>query len=224
MVTQPSRAPSAETETSYAERVLEESRGLSKGERTRARIQAAACRLLDDAPPRELTVGAVAAAADLSQGAFYVYFADRAALLETVLIGFVAHLQARMRSAGHAEPDDPARAATRVYVALFERNRGLMRCLVHHLDGFEEARAAFHRLNKEWLETVVRAAERNWRREGRRPDRAELMRRAYALGGMVDQYLSNLFLSVDPTVQALSADRAATIETLVDIWERGMRP
>jgi hypothetical protein len=50
------------------------------------------------------------------------------------------------------------------------------------------------------------------------------MRRAYALGGMVDQYLSSLLLSRDPTLIALSSDREATLETLSLIWERGMMP
>ena len=99
-----------------------------------------------------------------------------------------------------------------------------MRCLVQPLDGFPEAQAAFQRLNREWIDTVVASVERRQRREGAADPipRAELLRRAYALGGMVDQYLSNLLLSKDPNLAEISQDREAVLETLSLIWERGM--
>ena len=50
----------------------------------------------------------------------------------------------------------------------------------------------------------------------------EITRRAYALGGMVDQYLSNLFFSQDPGLIEISQDREAVLETLSLIWDRGM--
>ncbi|MCA1940502.1 MAG: hypothetical protein LDL26_05840, partial [Caenispirillum bisanense] len=56
------------------------------------------------------------------------------------------------------------------------------------------------------------------------PDRDELLRRAYALGGMVDQYLVALHVHRDPTLAALSADREAVVDTLTLIWKRGMTP
>ena len=50
----------------------------------------------------------------------------------------------------------------------------------------------------------------------------ELMRRAYALGGMVDQYLTALFLSQDRTLASVSKDPEAVIDTLSFIWQRGL--
>lgn len=197
-----------------------------KGERTRAALLSAVCALLDDHTPQDLTIAAICGAAGLSNGAFYVYFSDRGLLLDDLLTGFVGYAQAAMRAASRARPDDPVRAATRAYVALFRDNRGLMRCLVHHLDGFPEARAAFQRFNRDWLEGVVSSVERDLARQGRAGAiaREELLRRAYALGGMVDQYLSSLLLSEDPALLAVSGDEAAVLDTLDLIWERGMRP
>jgi hypothetical protein len=129
-----------------------------------------------------------------------------------------------MRAASENRPDETIRAATRAYFELFVQNRGLMRCLVHHLDGFSEAQSAFQRLNRDWIETVVAAVERKLQRDGRADAiaRPELLRRAFALGGMVDQYLSSLFLSKDPNLAAVSQDREAVLDTLTLIWERGM--
>jgi hypothetical protein len=76
---------------------------------------------------------------------------------------------------------------------------------------------AFERLNREWTETVVAA----WVRRSDTP-RDELLRRAHALGGMVDQYLIMLHFGSDPDLARISRDRAAVIETLSHIWQQGM--
>lgn len=193
-----------------------------KGERTRAAIRAAGCRLLNDRPLRSLTVAAVCKEAWIAHGTFYIYFADLGALVGDILRDFVAFLQAEMRAASHGPGRDPVRSATAAYFSLFEANPGLMRCLVGHLDDFPEAREAFHTLNRQWAETVVDAAAKRTPQGGTVPPRPELLRRAYALGGMVDQYLTALLLHRDPTLAAMSEDREATIDTLTLIWKRGM--
>lgn len=194
----------------------------AKGERTRLQILSAACSVLDRLGPQDFTVSAVCAQAGVSNGTFYLYFSDRTALLEELLVGFVVFLQVAMLEAGDGHRDDPVRAATASYVTLFRHNPGLMRCLVHHLDALPAARAAFHRLNRDWIETVVTAVERRLRKAGAAVDRDELTRRAYALGGMVDQYLSSLFLSRDDGLSAVSGDEDAVIDTLTLIWKRAM--
>ena len=208
----------------YAERLASDSEGRPKGERTRAQIQIVACRLLEGNRPQDLTISSICEAAGVSNGTFYIYFPDRHALLDALLTGFVDFLQASMRAASANRPDETIGAATRAYFELFSQNRGLMRCLVHHLDGFPEAQTAFHRLNRDWIETVVASVERKMQRDGRDGaiSRPELLRRVYALGGMVDQYLSNLLLSKDPNLAAVSEDREAVLATLTLIWERGM--
>ena len=129
-----------------------------------------------------------------------------------------------MHRASQQEPADPMRAATATYVALFEQNPGLMKCLINHLDGFPEAKKAFQTLNRQWLENVVAVTERRLALEGRSLAHDELMRRAYALGGMTDQYLTGLLLSNDPNMASFSSDRDAVIDTLNLLWRRGMEP
>lgn len=208
----------------YSERLASNSEGRPKGERTRAQIQIAACRVLEGSGPQDLTISSICDEAGISKGTFYIYFRDRNVLLEVLLTGFVEFLQSSMRAASANRSDETTRAATRAYFELFAQNRGLMRCLVHHLDGFPEAQTAFQRLNRDWVETVATSVQRKMQREGRQDviARPELFRRAYALGGMVDQYLSSLLLSKDPNLAAVSQDHEAVIDTLTLIWERGM--
>lgn len=206
--------------------LAERAQDKAKGERTRAQIMVAACHVLDRTAPQDVTIGAICRQAGIAHGTFYIYFTDRDALLADLLLGFVAHLQGRMLAAGHDAAHHRIRAATHAYATMFQQNKGLMRCLVHHLEAFPEARAAFHRLNHDWLDTVVSATQRRLAHQGRRGaiTKDELWRRAHALGGMVDHYLSSLFLSGEPGVVAVSDSLEAVIETLSLIWERGLEP
>lgn len=215
---------------SYAGVLAAEARGAAKGARTAQKIRIAACTLLERAVPGALTIADICREAGIAAGTFYLHFADQARLLDDLLLGFTRFLQTEMIGAGRASPREPVRAATEAYCRLFEENRGLMKCLIHHLDSFPAARDAFHRLNREWIDTVAAAARRRMRRAsggeggGDTLPEDELRRRIHALGGMTDQYLSSLLLSREPGLVAVSGDRAATIATLTTIWERGLRP
>jgi AcrR family transcriptional regulator len=208
----------------FAEALAERAAGARKSDRTRARLQSAVCDLLDGAVPADLRVDHVCERAGTSHGTFYVYFPDIRSLLTETLAAFVDFLEAALRAAGRDAPDRP-RAATRTYVALFEANRGLMRCLVSRAGDLPEANALFEAMNRRWAETVTDAAIRRAEAEGRlSPDRDDLLRRAYALGGMVDQYLVTLFFGTDATLAALSDDREAVVDTFTTLWTRGLAP
>ena len=200
--------------------------GEAKGARTAQALRIAVCTLLERTALQDLTIAAICKQAGVANGTFYLYFPDQGHLIDDLLQGFAAFLQAGMIHASEANPERSMHAATEAYARLFECNRGLMKCLIHHLDAFPGARAAFHRLNREWIETVVSAARRRLMREGRGDalSLAELTRRAYALGGMTDQYFSSLFLSQEAGLREVSTDRDEVIATLTTIWERGLQP
>ena len=210
----------------YAKVLAARSSAETKGQRTAQQIRIAACTLLQTEALHDLTVTAICKAAGVANGTFYLYFPDQTQLLNDLLQGFARFLQASMIRASHATPEQSIHAATRAYGMLFEQNPGLMKCLVHHLDQFAPAREVFHALNRDWIETVVAATQRRLIREGRGDaiSGAELRRRAYALGGMTDQYFSSLYLSREAGLVAISHDHEAVIDTLTTIWERGLEP
>ena len=222
----PHRHSSPSNHTSYPQFLAAQVEGEAKGARTAQALRIAACTLLERAALQDLTVAAICKQAGVANGTFYLYFPDQAHLLDDLLQGFAVFLQAGMIRASQTSPERSMRPATEAYARLFETNRGLMKCLIHHLDAFPAAREAFHRLNREWIETVVTAARRRLVREGRGEalPQAELLRRAYALGGMTDQYFSSLYLSQEPGLVDVSTNRDAVITTLTTIWERGLQP
>ncbi|MFX8868184.1 hypothetical protein ABTM84_19655, partial [Acinetobacter baumannii] len=70
---------------------------------------------------------------------------------------------------------------------MFAANRGLMKILLNHYEDFPQARAIFQGMNRAWIDTVVTSLRR---RLGAEIPGDEIVRRTYALGGMVDQYLA----------------------------------
>jgi AcrR family transcriptional regulator len=211
----------------YADEIANSAADGPKSERTQAGLQAAACGLLETVPPSDLKVTDICRKAGVAHGTFYVYFRDVRHLLAETLTAFVGFMQTVMRAAARGgDGSGRVRSSTTAYVALFEQNAGLMRSLVSRLDDLPEATDAFQRLNREWAETVAEARLRGLTQEGRAGTvtREELLRRAYALGGMVDQYLIALLFGSDETLLSVSRDRGAVVETLSLIWERGMEP
>jgi len=44
---------------------------------------------------------------------------------------------------------------------------------------------------------------------------------AYALGGMIDEFLAQLYLRRDPALAGLAGDEAAVADLLTELWCRG---
>jgi AcrR family transcriptional regulator len=201
--------------------VQAEQPGLRKGERTALRLRAAICGLLEAAPLSQLKVQEICARAGISQGTFYLYFPDRDHLLNAVLEDFVAFVRRRMLDAARDSADRAAslHATTLAYCQVFAANRGLMKILLNHYEDFPQARAIFQGMNRAWIDTVARSIRRRVADTALSDD--EITRRAYALGGMVDQYLANLLLARDDSLAAVSPDLGTVAATLTAIWRHG---
>jgi hypothetical protein len=125
-----------------------------------------------------------------------------------------------MRQAARDPGHDRIWNSTAAYYDLYAANPGLMKCLVNHSEDFPGAMRVFQKLNQEWTAAVVASLKRR-RATGELTD-DELFRRAYAMGGMIDQYLTSLLLNHDPNLMRLSADRETTIDTLTELWRKGL--
>jgi TetR/AcrR family transcriptional regulator, ethionamide resistance regulator len=194
--------------------------GARKRERTRNAIRIATCHYLDRRPLLSLTVAEVCAAAGLAHGTFYLHFPDRNTLMSDLLLNFAEFVKSGLRAASRQYGTDAVRGSTEAYYDFFEQNPGLMRCLVNDLDDFPEAMAAFQKLNREWVMTVAAAFRR--KNPSSTLSEPELLRRVYALGGMVDQYLTGLLLNNDQTLKFISGSREEVITTLTTLWNKGL--
>ncbi len=210
-----------ESEFSFEEmlRVAATQPDLRKGARTEARIRWVACMLLGRTSLLDLKVQDICAEAKIAQGTFYQYFPDRDTLLRMLLQEFVRFLYQTMISAARGSRDHATsiEATTRVYCRLFERNRGLMKCLLNHYESFPRARDILHEFNASWIQMTVNTLMKR-QITGHDTVNLPLWRTCYALGGMVDQYLASIYLYEDPYVREVAGDQDAIVETLSRIW------
>lgn len=205
--------------------------GRRKSERTRLKLLAATAALLDAAgDPAALRVADIADRAGVAHGTFYRYFVDRPAAVEVVAAAFCDFLRTRLAAGrgGEEAGADRARAATAAYVRAFRANAGLMRCLLDLGDDQAPLRARFEALNADWNAHTATAIAR--RRALRSPaeaapaderSMAALLPTAYALGGMVDAFLAELYLRRNPALAAFATDEAAVVDLLTRLWHLG---
>lgn len=189
-----------------------------KTERTRARLLAALARELGSGLARhDLKVAEVTRTAGLAHGTFYRYFPDMPAAVEALIEEFASFVQAHLAAGRDVEADgrERVKAATLVFARLFRRNAGLMRCLIG-LTAEETAFArAYRRLNRDWYGRVAGAIAKG-RQDGSSPD--ELLPSAYALGGMTDEFLAQIYLRRVPALAHLAHDEEKIAEILTDLW------
>lgn len=190
-----------------------------KSERTRARLLAAMAReIMSGAARADLKVATVTAAAGVAHGTFYRYFADLDAALNALIEEFARFIHARLADAREGEPGsrERVRSATLAYTSLFRENAPLMRWLV----GIDSAFASSYRaLNRAWYARMAAAIAR--RRQGPNASPEAFLPTAYALGGMIDEFLTQLYLRKDPALRPLASREEKVAELLTDLWSLG---
>jgi AcrR family transcriptional regulator len=198
--------------------------GLRKTERTRLKLLAAIAAALNAGTPRgALKVADVTRAAGLAHGTFYRYFDDMAGATEALVENFAGHVRDRLAGARQGETGsrERVRGATLAYARLFRENAPLMRCLIGlDAEGGPFARA-YRDLNRAWYGRMAAAIARGRARQagGVEADPQALLPAAYALGGMIDEFLTQVYLRRDPALAHLAADGIADL--LTDLWWRG---
>lgn len=217
--------PPSEAPLGFAQVLLEaaEAPGLRKTERTRLRLLASiARRLSDGAEQADLRVADVTAAAGLAHGTFYRYFPELRSAVEALVRDFATFLHDRLANArdGMTGSRERVRSATLVYTRLFRANTGLMGCLIGLGRENTAFRKAFQELNRSWNERMASAIARR-RRANSPKDRTRssaLLPTAYALGGMIDEFLTQLYLRQDPALSHLASDEEAVADLLTALW------
>lgn len=189
-----------------------------KTERTRLRLLASIAReLMAGVERTDLKVAEVTRKADLAHGTFYRYFTDVPAATAAVIELFSAFVAERLAGArdGETGSSDRVRSATLLFARLFRRNAGLMRCLLGLGGESLPFAAAYQRLNRDWYERVAAAIAR---RRGEETSAADALAEAYALGGMIDDFLVQVYLRKEPALAHLADDEEKIADLLTRLW------
>ena len=94
-----------------------------------------------------------------------------------------------------------------------------MQCLLG-IGGDPDFVRHYQDLNRQWYGRMAAAIARRRAPSGTVQSPSEWLPTAYALGGMVDEFLSQIHLRRDPALSHLADDEAAVADILTDIWWR----
>lgn len=195
-----------------------ENPALRKIERTRLRLLASIAEALMAGTERsDLKVADITRNAGVAHGTFYRYFTDMRTGTDALIEEFSGFVGNRIANARDGETGSRARVlgATRLYARLFRRNGGLMRCLIGLTGEATSFAKSYQRLNRDWYGRVAGAIARE---RGARNSRDEFLPAAYALGGMIDEFLTQIYLRKDPALAHLADDEDGVAELLTDLW------
>jgi TetR/AcrR family transcriptional regulator, ethionamide resistance regulator len=191
---------------------------LRKVERTELRLLASlAGELMAGTERTGLKVAEVTRKAGLAHGTFYRYFTDIETATAALIEDFATFVHEKIAGARTGEPGsrERVRSATLLYARLFRRNAGLMRCLLGlGNDGLSFA-PSYQRLNRDWYGRVAAAIAR---RRGDGTTSQDLLPAAYVLGGMIDDFLRQIYLRHEPALADLADDEERIAELLTDLW------
>ncbi len=196
---------------------------LRKTDRTRAALLASIAAELQSGVLRgDLKVATVTAKAGLAHGTFYRYFPDIGAATEALVEAFSAFVREELEGAREGEPGsrERVRGATLIYARVFRANAPLMRCLFDLGGDASAVSRSLQELNWQWnMRMAASIAKRRAVATGERPQPpAELLPVAYALGGMIDAFLTELYLRKDPALDHLAGDEEAVADLLTGLW------
>lgn len=202
--------------------VTAEAAGLPKAARTRLRILAALAGQLNGVQdPAAIRVTDIMAQAGLAHGTFYRYFTDQEAALEELSDGFLLFLNERQAQTKLGAAGSPERIhhSIAVYCRVFRANTGLMRHLMSLDSRGGPSRERFHAFNREWYARAAEAmASRRQAAGGPWAEGLRLLPIAYALGGMVDEFLAQIYIRRDPNLAFLAGDVEASATLLTQAW------
>lgn len=192
---------------------------LTKGEKSRATLLAATCVVLDTHDFSEMRVADICAAAKVSHGLFYHYFDDKGAATRQVVRDLLKQSFNRYQSIHRAtDPYLSIFEATLFYVSFFEANLGLLRALLSRAPELAELDADVAKYNHLWNQRMAKAIVSPF--GGRSIQDKDRVLASYALGGMIDELLRQLWIVRNPNIRFGARDPVKLAETIAILWFR----
>lgn len=205
----------------YLHSEMQARRFASKGERTRFRLKMAAAAALEQKGFQDLKVSDVCRIAHVALGTFYVYFPDKTAIASEVLLDFGDALYQQVQGIARGSTDFEAILLTnQFFLATYQRNAGLVRCLIQLEDQEPEFRARWRQRRLQWIRKIARSIERRAGQPGVPQDICVQV--AYALEGMVFQYLYDIFVRREPVLSEIGGSPDHVANLLSVLWYRAV--
>lgn len=197
-----------------------------KGERTRDRLQWAAACVLEDVGYRNMRISDICEIAEISPATLYLYYENKTELTEAVLTEFIQLVGRMAVSKGpFDDPFDAIHSSTKEMVEIFVANAGIMRCLIQLSEEVPSFAELWRTSNGRWYQRIAHSVSRRMGEEDA-PSEDIILFAVYAVGGMVDQFLRDLFVFRNPSLELLIRNVAPSLDDLSELlsimWYRGI--
>ena len=200
----------------YLDTTSREETGLTKGERTRLRLKAAAARCIETQGYYDMQTRDISQDAGLSPGAIYTYFENKEAITFEVITEFVNHVVDLQREVKPREDVyEWLHEFTLLHVRLFSKNAGLVRCWRQLNDHVRAYKEFWHQINGEWFDLLAEGLRPGYDTStvGMKP----ILNIAHMVSSLIDEYLHHIFIRSDSSVAflAISPERLAEVLSIV---------
>lgn len=190
-----------------------------RGIATRERLKKAAILVLERQGYRNMRLQDVAEEANINFSLFYHYFASKADLTHEILTEFVELMKA-IKTEGfiRRDPFSTIFAANETIAKVYANSPGLMRCLVHFDEEESRFSGIFRAASLDWHKKIAQSMSRRFLDIP--ADEPTLLMVAYALGGMVDNFLFERFVDRNPVLVETFPDSSSVAHFLSITWYR----
>jgi AcrR family transcriptional regulator len=192
----------------------------NRGRATRERLKLALSALLQRHPFHEIRLEDIAQEAGVRVSLIYHYFRSRTDIMHEVLSDMLEAFRVDIGTRPREEPLDAIRYANRRMVALYVANPGAMRCLMEAHEDLAPISQMWRDLTLSWNRRVAKSISRQFPKAF--ASSAEYLALAYALGGMVDNFLYEYYVLGNTDLQKAYPTEEGVAEFLTAMWHRAL--
>ena len=192
-----------------------------RGNQTRDRLKEAAIRVLERIGYRAMRLSDIAVEAGVNVSLLYHYFSGKADLTHEILVELLD--RHRPHDAEVPATNDHFEAimrANRVVVSTYARAPGLMRCLLHFDEEEAEFSVLYSKVSADWSLRIARDIARRY--PGAEMPEEQRLLIAYALGGMIDNFLFELYVDRNPAISSSFKSEEDVARFLAILWYRAL--
>jgi AcrR family transcriptional regulator len=190
-----------------------------RGNQTRERLKEAAKMTLERVGYRNMRLGDIANQANVNMSLLYHYWRGKAEITHEILQELIQSLSDAGNAVSvQASPFESILAANRIVVDTYKKSPGLMRCLIHFDEEEADFSAMYRDVSHNWNMKIAASMERH--RPASHPN--ERLMIAYALGGMVDNFLFELYVDRNPALMESFQSPEEVAHFLAILWYRAV--
>ena len=192
----------------------------NRGRATRERLKEALSVLLQRNSFHEIRLEDIASEAGVRVSLIYHYFRSRTDIMHEVLSDMLEDFRADISSRPREEPLEAIRYANQRMVALYVGNPGAMRCMLEAHEDLAPLSQMWRDLTLSWNRRVARSIARQFPKAF--TSNAGYLSLAYALGGMVDNFLYEYYVLGNPALREAHPTEENVTEFLTVMWHRAL--